>query len=178
MAHWNLFSKTYIVKCRDGSEQCVFKDPNDAFPLHIGRFDLGFAGRIKTGLMQGAKLDAEIHKRADALLVEVHSRNSSLMAEFRAVYVVYKGDPCTHAEYLRCEIARLIDEQRKLRAFDTAMVHLARLAESNAVGDQQLAQQLTKVLDGIDPHRQQSNAIAQAIDSALKAAQAMSEQNA
>lgn len=175
MAHWNPFSKTYLVKCPDGSEKRVFKRPDDAFPLHLDRLDLTFAGGVKTEFLKRANLEADFRKRVDALLFSIDSRNGGLMAEFRAAYVVYQTDPCTQTRFLTHQVAALIEEQQKLRAFDAAIVALANLAQSGSMGQEELSARLAKIFDDIDPRRQQSMAIARAFESSRQAALSLSE---
>jgi hypothetical protein len=141
------FSKTYRVKCKDGSVKTVYKNVGDAFPLCIPGWkgDLSAAGKVLD--KANADLKAEYATAIHGLLYALDELNQGLMMTFRAAYVVYQNDPCEHAPFFEREVAKLLDEQRRLRALKVQIDGLIQLAKQKPEHSEEFARIMANVVD-------------------------------
>ena len=141
------FSKTYQVKCKDGSVKTVYKKVDDAFPLFIPAWkgDLSAAGKILDKV--NAEVKAEYAAAIHGLFYALDELNQGLMMTFRAAYVVYQNDPCQHGLFFEREVAKLLDEQRRLRALKVQLDGLIQLAKLKPEHPEEFTKVLMEVLD-------------------------------
>ena len=175
MFHWNHCSRMYVVRCENGSEKHVYRRVDDAFPLELVGFDVRAAGRFKDAFQDQAELKVKASKMVDAQLFSISERNNGLMMEFRAVYVVFQGDPCKQHEFFSKQVKKIIKEQRKLRALDAKITNLEKEAETRSMLGQEVYRKLIEILEGFDSRKLQKKEIIQAFESSRNALQSLSE---
>jgi hypothetical protein len=81
------------------------------------------------------------------LLFSLDELNQGLMMTFRAAYIVYQNDPCSHSDFFEREIAKLLDEQRQLRALKVQIDGLIELARLQPQNTGEFANVLSNVVD-------------------------------
>lgn len=101
---WNPFVDSYDVPCADGSRKTVFKKADKAFPLWVNGYEGSLAAKLDGELIKSASVDADLKRKVEGLLYQLDELNRSMMASFRAAYVVFQADPCANADFLRTEI--------------------------------------------------------------------------
>ena len=175
MSHWNPFSKSYIVKCDDGSEKHVYKRVDDAFPLELAGFDVRVTGRFKDTFQNQTELQAEVRKMVDAQLFSISDRNNGLMMEFRAAYIVFQSDPCSQSDFFKKQVKEILAEQRELRAFDAELARLENLIKGDLNKGQEVYSKLRKLSEDLDLHKQQQLAVSQAFESSRNAINSLLE---
>jgi hypothetical protein len=144
-----LFGKTRKHKCPDGSVRHVFKNPEDAFPLHTTNSSRKFGATAKTlEDLQGGnvELSAGVRKQVAGLLVELDRANRSLLADFRATYVVYSSNPCGLDKYLETRIDRIMRSENQLRQMEMETDRLNTLLDRPDWTENQLGTLLESVL--------------------------------
>lgn len=131
MNSWWPFSKTYNRRCSDGTVKTVYKNIDDAFPLHIPGWQGNLSATVK-GLEQiEGSVKADFTSKIHGLLYTLDELNQGLMMTFRGAYVVYQNDPCSHAEFFEREVAKLLDEQHRLRTLKMQIEALITLASKS-----------------------------------------------
>lgn len=94
---WSFFQKKKI-KCPDGSVRFVYRNIDQAFPIHLRDVQSSLSAKLGVdGLAEGA---AENKYASDvkALLFHIDETNKSLMLEFRSAYIAYEIHPCANWE--------------------------------------------------------------------------------
>jgi hypothetical protein len=110
--------KVRRVICRDKSSRVVYIDPNEAFPLWFGDSTDGIkvAAKALEQIQVGElNFDKEVHSQIKGLLLEFDGANRSIQLQFRAVYEVYKTNPCDNDVFLRDEVAKIIERESWMR---------------------------------------------------------------
>jgi hypothetical protein len=113
---WN--RKVRRVKCGDKTSRVVYLDPNDAFPLWFGDSSetIKIAAKALEQLHVGeAELGKDVHTQIKGLLLEFDGANRSSQLQFRAVYEVYKTNPCANDGFLQSAVAKIIDRESWMR---------------------------------------------------------------
>ena len=141
------FFRTYTVKCPNGHVKTVYRNVDDAFPLFIPgwKANLTAAGKVLDKV--SAEMKGEYATAIHGLLFALDDLNQGLMMTFRAAYIVYQNDPCEHSAFFEREVAKLLDEQRRLRALKVqidGLIELAKLQPANSVD---FAKVLANVVD-------------------------------
>lgn len=141
------FSKRYRVRCPNGHTKTVYRNIDDAFPLCIPgwKANLSVAGKAIDEIT--ADIKGEYATAIHGLLFALDDLNQGLMMTFRAAYVVYQNDPCLHGDFFAREVAKLLDEQGRLRALKVqidGLIEIARLQPQNS-GD--FARLLASIVD-------------------------------
>ncbi len=149
MAKWNPFSKSYEVKCRDGSVKTIYKNVEDAFPLSINGYDTSISASVKSELLEESGLDSHFKSKVDGLLYGLDEINNGLMMSFRSAYVGYQTDPCVNTHFFLEQITKINEEQQRLRALKMQIRGYVELAKSNPGDSSQLAEQYNKLVDNI-----------------------------
>lgn len=88
------FSKTYVIKCPDGTTRIIYKNVDKAFPLCIPGWQGKMGATIEAVKGEPANLNAEYQTQIQGLLYSLDELNQSLMMTFRAAYVSYQSNPC------------------------------------------------------------------------------------
>jgi hypothetical protein len=146
---WCPFVKTYNVKCRDGSTKTVYKNVDKAFPLFIPGFKANVAAAGDAANLGKAELKAEFASAIQGLLFNLDELNRGLMMNFRVAYVAYQNDPCMNDNFFQREVAKLLDEQQRLRALSLQINALIELAKLRPGDSEAFANALANVIDRI-----------------------------
>lgn len=149
MAKWNPFSKSYQVRCPDGSIKTIYKNIDDAFPLSINGYEADISTKIKSEILKEAELDTKLKSRVDGLLYGLDEINNGLIMSFRSAYVGYQTDPCSNNGFLLDQITKINEEQRRLRALKMQIRGYVELAKSNPGDSTKLAQLYNNLVDKI-----------------------------
>lgn len=141
---WWPFGKTRKVKCRDGSERIVFKNPDDAFPLIAKEWfaRLEAAVDMLTKLQAGVGL--ELNKQVTGFFAQLDEANRSVQFSFRAIYVAYLSNPCQWDGWLTREIHKVIEGEDRLRRLKLEISRIESLMKKG-VDEQALGQALRDV---------------------------------
>jgi hypothetical protein len=107
------WKKQYKVKCCDGSTKYVHHDVSDAFPLELRESDKKTKARLEVMEQVSGEIEQSHADRIRAGLFSITTTNDTMMLNFRAVYTVYKADPCGQSGYFATETKGLIDEHRR-----------------------------------------------------------------
>lgn len=111
---WWPFCKTYAVKCPDGREVIVYREPRDACPLsefeRTGERKTKVSSEGVGSLEHGSKI-SEIIKSE---LYKIDEANSDLMMKYRMAYITYSTNPCVNSDFLVRSTEMLMDEHTKL----------------------------------------------------------------
>jgi hypothetical protein len=125
------FSRTYVVRCPDGTTRIVYKHVDQAFPLCIPGWQGKMAASIEAVKGAPATLSAEYQSKIQGLLYSLDELNQSLMMAFRAVYVSYQSNPCQNSSSLDRQVERMIQEHNRLTSLRVKIRGLITLAEMN-----------------------------------------------
>jgi len=141
------WSKTYTVRCPDGSTKIVHRNVDNAFPLHIRGWKANLVGSIDTLNGPGGQIKTEYASTIHGLLFSLDELNSGLSLTFRATYVAYQASPCTHADFLAREIAKILEEQRRILALKVQIDGLVQLALTQPDQSQKFANSVAAIVD-------------------------------
>jgi hypothetical protein len=141
------FSKTYKVRCPDGSIKTVYKNVDDAFPLHIPGWKANLVAAGKVLDKASADMKAEYSTAIHGLLFALDNLNQGLMMTFRGAYVVYQNDPYKHSDFFEREVSKLLDEQRRLRTLKIQIDGLIELAKLQPKQSEEFARALASVVE-------------------------------
>ena len=107
------FAREFTIRCPDGTIKFVYKDVEDAFPLLTKEF--GVSASLQTDPVGTTGLGAQYRSKVNALFDGLNSQTNDLFAHLRAVYVVYKTDPCNKGDYLASRITEITDSFQQFR---------------------------------------------------------------
>lgn len=141
------FSKTYQVKCNDGTVKTVYRNVDNAFPLCLPGWkgDLSARGKILDKV--NAELKAEYATIIHGLLYALDELNQGLMMQFRAAYVVYKNDPCQHSSFFERQVEKLLDQQGRLISSKVQIDGLTQIAKLMPEHSEEFWKTLANVID-------------------------------
>ncbi len=143
------FSKTYKVRCPDGSVKTVYKNVDDAFPLHVPGWKANLSATGKFIDKVDANVKAEYSTAIHGLLFALDEFNKGLMITFRGAYVVYQNDPYKYADFFEREVAKILEDQRHLRILKIQIDGLIELAKLQSNQSEDFAKALAKVVDSM-----------------------------
>jgi hypothetical protein len=126
--HW---SKTYKVKCCDGSVKIVYRNIDDALPFAVYSPSASIKASVDSTPAASRQISGDYQRKVDGLLVGLDSKNNALMQKFRAAYVVYQTDPCGNGKKFAKEVARLTEQHDRLSILEIGVNGLVELARSN-----------------------------------------------
>jgi hypothetical protein len=149
--NWSPFSKTYSVKCPDGSRRIVHKDIDNAFPLAIPGWQSNVRAKVQADAKLGAELDANYATKIDGLLVALDERNNSLMLDFRAAYVVFQADPCNNNGHLLRSIDRITERRNQIAAKTLQIGALVTLAKEQPANRRAFIEIFSDIVRGLVP---------------------------
>lgn len=127
---WPRFSKTYKHTCPDGNVVIIYKDINDAFPLHIEGFEAKVGGNFAT-MGESASMKAEYATLVQGLMYSLNELNQSIMINFRSVYLAYQSNPCNDNGFFKRQVEKIVDEQHQLTRLNIQVQGLMTLAEND-----------------------------------------------
>lgn len=163
MTIWNPFTKSYEVKCVDGSVKTVYKKVADAFPLAISGYEAKLTANIKSELLGEGGLDGNLKTKVDGLLYGLDEINNGLMMSFRSAYVGYQTDPCANNVFFLNQITKINEEQRRLRALKIQIRGYVDLAKSNLGDSTQLAERYNNLVNKIGSESMGNAGVVEAI---------------
>ena len=103
------------VKCQDGSERIVLKNPDDAFPLAHKKLLAKIHTEVKALAQLQVDADADVRELIAGFLFQIDEINSSLIIHLRSAYVVFSTNPCEMDKWLAKEVEKIIKEETKMR---------------------------------------------------------------
>ena len=131
MNRWNPFSKTYTVKCPDGSTKTVYKDIDKALPFHIQGWEGNISSKIKSEHIGNIEIGAEYQSKIEQLLIGIDDINNNVMIDYRLAYLAFQSDPCENNTFLITEIQKISEEQRRLKSFKILISSFIEMAKVN-----------------------------------------------
>jgi hypothetical protein len=149
MARWNPLSKSYHIKCGNGSIKTIYKKADDAFPLFISGYEGNISAKVNSELLKESELTANTKSKVDTLLYGLDDINNGLMMSFRSAYIGYQTDPCANNGFLLDQITKINEEQRRLRALKMQIVGYVELAKSNPGDSTKLAELYSDLVNKI-----------------------------
>jgi hypothetical protein len=130
------WSKTYSIHCPDGTQKTVYRNVDDVFPLYIP----GWKGDVSVGASGSGKaigideIKAEVTgayaTKIQGLLFSLDELNQTSMINFRTVYLAFATDPCSHSEFLKRQVERLMAEQERLSRLRIQLRALVEFAKA------------------------------------------------
>jgi hypothetical protein len=144
------WSKTYVIKCPDGTIRIVHKRIDDAFPLYVHGTQTKVSARASDGLgAMSAGVDAQHQSQVQALLVAIDSKNNALMEKFRGAYSVYETNPCAQAEYFAEQVKSLIAMHDRLTEVEIGSQALIQLIRAHPTNETEIYSLFSKLLDNL-----------------------------
>lgn len=146
------WSRTYRVKCPDGSTRTVHRNIDEAFPLDVRssqtRLAAGIAG--VSGVASG-NISSEHQDKVESLLVAIDSKNNTLMVKFRAAYLVFMTNPCRQSEYLADQIRQLIEMHDRLTEVELGTQSLIALIASKPTDTHSILTLFRELVNKLQP---------------------------
>lgn len=124
------WSKTYEVTCCDGSKRTVYRNIDDALPFAVSTPSVSLKANADAKSAVSGGLSGDYQRKVDGLLVGLDGKNNALMEKFRAVYLVFKSDPCGNGDYLKEQVTRLTEQHDRLSSLEVGVGGLVDLARS------------------------------------------------
>jgi hypothetical protein len=125
------WSRTYVVRCPDGSARVVHRKIDDAFPLDLQSSRTKFSAGVRDGLgLASARVGGEHQSKIDSLLVAIDSKNNTLMIKFRAAYIVYMTNPCSESDRFANHVRQLSEMHDRLTEVELGVRSLIDLVKS------------------------------------------------
>lgn len=123
------WSKTYRVKCADGTTRVVYKDVNRAIPIEL-RSTTTKAKASVDGL-GAASADVSASRANDVrnVLISLSDRNESLVLNYRMAYLSFMSNPCGGFEEFQSfnrEVTREQNQLVKAQMLANTLIELAR----------------------------------------------------
>jgi hypothetical protein len=143
---WNPFSKTYDVKCCDGTTKTVHKDIKNAFPLALTGFDAKASVGLTTESIKKAELSGSVQTKVEGLLFQLDEFNNSLVIKFRAAYEGYKSDPCSNNQFLLNQITTISERQEFFGLLKMQCRGFIELAKANPEDSKLITEKYNQVI--------------------------------
>jgi len=129
------FSKTYRIKCPDGTTKTVYRSVDHAFPLYIPGWQGTAAAAVKAQELGTAEVKAEYASKIEGLLFSLDELNQSLMMNFRGAYVAFASDPCGNGAMLNRQVENILREQHRFQLVRVQIRALIALAATSGNHD-------------------------------------------
>lgn len=143
------FTRSYDVRCQDGSVKRVYRNADHAFPLSVTGYDANFRANVSSELLGDGELGGGLRTKVEGLLYGLSEINEGLMMSFRAAYIAYQTDPCSNNEFFVNQISQINEEQRRLRALKMQIRGYVDLAKNRPNDVENLAQLYTDLVGNI-----------------------------
>jgi hypothetical protein len=143
------FSKTYKLKCPDGTIKTVYRNVDDAFPLFIPGWQASLAGAIKAQNFGSSEIKGEYASKIEGLLFSLDELNQSLMMNFRGAYVAYATDPCCNGSMLNRQVDMILREQHRFQLVRAQIRALVTLAASKGNNHDRIMDAFQRIVDQI-----------------------------
>ena len=141
------FAKTRKIKCPDGSERIIFKNPDDAFPLYIKDWSARFKATVKALTEVQGSLSSEFKRQIGGFFFELDSSNLSMQSKFSAAYKTYlASDPCKADGWLRKRIREIMEEESTLRRLEFEIKKMESLG-NQGLNEQAIEQAMAEALN-------------------------------
>lgn len=144
-----LFGSTYKEKCPDGTSRRIYRDIDVAFPLYIKGFEANLSAKGEAETVGAVKVDAAYSNRIDGLLFALDELNQGLMVTFRGAYLAFSANPCGSGDYLKREVSKILDEQRRLRLIKMQLDALTLVAQTQPIDSDEFAKQISEIVQKI-----------------------------
>jgi hypothetical protein len=144
------FVKTRVIKCSDGTERTIFKNPDDAFPLIARNYNKDFKAALLAihelqGKLEGS-LSGNFQNNISGFFAELDTANRNIQLALRAVYVTYCTNPCNLDNYLAKETHKILDQENKLRRLQLELQYIESL-RLNGKSSNEIEQAMRSSLD-------------------------------
>lgn len=129
-----LFSKTYRVKCGDGTTRRVYHDVQDAVPIFLAETQSSGGVSLAEAAEIGVTgLNVTGHKAAKVghVLFKLDEMNNNLVLDFRLAYALYQAEPCSQIATFKDQVEKLQMRQYALRELKMKCQALIELAKSD-----------------------------------------------
>lgn len=103
------------MQCPDGTKRSVYRNVESAFPLLLSSATDSIDAGGGIGPAASMKAGAKHSRTFAALLTAVSEENDELLLCFRALYVMYQGNPCGNGAYFDLEMRQLVEQRKRLR---------------------------------------------------------------
>ena len=145
-----ILPRTRKIKCPDGSTVTIYRNPADAFPLYLADEARRLSGGLKVLQAASAQLGAANEAKIEQLLVRIGEANSSLQADFSAVYTAYAADPCLDRRYLRDKLDKIIADRHHLETL-FVQVKIVEVAITNGASVPEIMSAIERALNAASP---------------------------
>jgi hypothetical protein len=129
LINW-FFSKTYRIKCPDGTIKSYVKDIDKAFPLSLKDTQAKIDSAVSLQKEATANLNVQYASKIQGLLFSISEQNKSLMLQYRSAYFIFQTDPCSNNSFLIRQFEHVNSEQQNLMELKTKLEALINLAET------------------------------------------------
>ena len=143
---WWPFGKTMKIKCPDGREMIVFKNPDDAFPLIAKDWFARAEATVKAVTELQGGLGLELKKHIEGFFAELDIANRSIQFDFRGIYIAFLTNPCKWDGWLQKEIRKIIERESKLRKLGLEITRIESL-RNQGLDEKALGQALMEALN-------------------------------
>jgi hypothetical protein len=143
-----LWSKTYMVKCPDGTIRIVYKDADKAIPLSFRNTD----SKAKVDVEGLGGATAARTSKIQSVLISLSEKNESLVLNYRVAYLAYMSNPCQGYDRYQELVGNLALEQGQLTKAQMLVSTLTELATRGTDGTEKFAETFSQIVDliGLD----------------------------
>jgi hypothetical protein len=145
-----ILPRTRKVKCCDGSIVTIYRNPADAFPLYLADEARRLSGGLKVVQAASARVGAVNEAKIEQLLIKITEANSSLQADFSAVYTAYAADPCLDRHYLRNKLDKILADRHHLETL-LVQVRIIEVAITNGASASDIIAAVERALRATSP---------------------------
>lgn len=141
------FGKIRKIRCPDGSEKYVFRDPDDAFPLYAKDWSARLEATVKALTKLQGGLVLNLKKNIEGFFFELDEANRSMQSKLRAIYVIFLTAPCKLDRWLIQQIQNVIEEEGKIRIRRIEIeIEKIRSLKSRGLNKKRITQAVTEAL--------------------------------
>ncbi len=129
---WWPFGKIIKIKCPDGTERLIYKNPEEAFPFFAKDWSAKFDSMLKATQELQGKLGASFENHINGFFTQLDQANRNMQISLRASYVVYTINPCENDKWLAREVHKTIENENFLRRIQYEIDFISCLLSNNA----------------------------------------------
>jgi len=141
------FSKTYKLRCPDGSIRIVHRNVDTACPLYIKSFQNKLKTEINLLKRIKGKISNDYQTKIEGVLVELNEMNGYLMMKYRSAYLLYQANPCQGYGSYSNETLKINDEHHKLMVLKSKIKGLIDLTGNNNIEALSLYKGMLKLIE-------------------------------